>query len=74
MSLSRHDDDSLRACCDAALAAACSAPEDPSFPGLPDGSPLATDDRVAGGTVVFDAEGELVARVSEGDLLSLVDG
>ena len=26
------------------------------------------------GSVVFDAEGELVARVSEGDLLSLVDG
>lgn len=26
------------------------------------------------GSVVFDAHGELVARVSEGDLLSLVDG
>ena len=26
------------------------------------------------GSVVFDAEGELVARVSEGNLLSLVDG
>ena len=29
---------------------------------------------VPDGSVVFDADGELVARVSDGDLLSLVDG
>jgi hypothetical protein len=29
---------------------------------------------VPDGSVIFDADGELVARVSDGDLLSLVDG
>jgi hypothetical protein len=35
---------------------------------------LAQDLDVADGSVIFDADGELVARVSDGDLLSLVDG
>jgi hypothetical protein len=35
---------------------------------------LAQRMEVPDGSVVFDADGELVARVSEGDLLSLVDG
>src|SRR5665647_801074 len=35
-SSNRIDDESLRACCAAAVKAATAAPEDPKFPGLPD--------------------------------------
>lgn len=57
----RTDDDSLRACCDAALAAAKSAPADPDFPGLPGVSPVLPARRVATGTLGFDAEARAAA-------------
>ncbi len=60
-STNRTDDASLQACCDAALRAARSAPEDPGFPGLPEPSPIAEVDRVAEGTVRFNAQARATA-------------
>lgn len=56
-STNRLDDESVRACCRAAAAAAKSAPEDPGFPGLPSGgASAAAPDRTAPATVAFGAE------------------
>lgn len=45
----------VRACCERAVAAARTAPADPDFPGLPGPRPLTAADRVAPGTLTFDA-------------------
>ncbi|MBU4555241.1 MAG: TldD/PmbA family protein [Actinobacteria bacterium] len=58
------DDDALRACCEAAVAAANSAPEDPSFPGLPAAMPVESIDRTAETTRQFGAEARAQAVAS----------
>jgi len=55
-STNRLDDESLRECCEAAVAAARVAPEDPAFPGLPKPEPVATPSRAAAAAADFDAE------------------
>lgn len=55
-STNRLDDASLRACCDAAVAAAKVAPADPDFPGLPAPRPVLEVDRAHDTTRAFDAE------------------
>lgn len=55
-STNRLDDESLRACCEAAVAAARIAPEDPGFPGLPEPSEVVETDRASESTRAFDAE------------------
>lgn len=56
-SSNRIDDESLRACCAAAVKAATAAPEDPKFPGLPDPQPVTLrDDRASETTRAFDAD------------------
>lgn len=60
-STNRTDDDSLKACCDAALAAAMSSPEDPGFPGLPAPEPVAGVSRTSSATCAFDAHARATA-------------
>ena len=48
-------EEGLRDCCLAAVGAARSAPDDPSFPGLPGPAPVAEADRAFAATRVFDA-------------------
>ena len=55
-STNRLDDESLAACCEAAVAAARIAPEDPRFPGLPEPAPVVEADRAVQSTRDFDAE------------------
>ena len=55
-STNRLDEASLRAACEAAVAAARMAPEDPSFPGLPGPAPVETVDRAYESTRAFDAQ------------------
>ncbi len=55
-STNRLDDESLHACCEAAIAAARIAPEDPAFPGLPTPSPVELVERACETTRAFDAE------------------
>lgn len=55
-STNRLDDDSLRACCDAAVAAARVTPEDPAFPGLPATGPQSHSDRRSASTAGFGPE------------------
>ena len=56
-STNRADEDSLRACCAAAVAAASASPEDPAFPGLPEPEPVPLlDDRASEATRAFDAD------------------
>ncbi len=55
-STNRLDDASLRACCQAAVAAARVAPADPGFPGLPEPGPVLDVDRAHATTRAFDAE------------------
>lgn len=55
-STNRLDDDALKACCEAAVAAARVAPEDPAFPGLPAPEPIERIERVCASTQAFDAE------------------
>lgn len=59
------DESALRACCEAAVAAAKSAPEDPSFPGLPGPSPVELVDRTVQATRDFgpEARAEAVASI-----------
>ncbi len=54
-STNRLDDDALAACCEAAVAAARIAPEDPAFPGLPAPAPIECVERVCASTQAFDA-------------------
>lgn len=54
-STNRLDDAALAACCEAALAAARIAPEDPRFPGLPQPLPVVDADRASEATRAFDA-------------------
>lgn len=55
-STNRLDDQSLKACCDAAVAAARIAPEDPAFPGLPEPDAVFEFERASESTRNFDAE------------------
>ncbi|PKQ17047.1 MAG: hypothetical protein CVT67_02610 [Actinobacteria bacterium HGW-Actinobacteria-7] len=55
-STNRLDDESLAACCEAAVAAARIAPEDPSFPGLPAPEPAKEAVRASESAREFDAE------------------
>ncbi len=55
-STNRLDDASLAACCEAAVAAARIAPEDPSFPGLPLPEPVIEAVRASASVREFDAE------------------
>lgn len=59
------DDAALRACCEAAVAAAGSAPADPSFPGLPGPGPVEIVDRSSDATRAFgpEARAEAVASI-----------
>jgi len=59
------DEAALRACCEAAVAAAKSSPEDPSFPGLPGLSPVGAIDRTCQTTRDFgpEARAEAVASI-----------
>ncbi|NTW29437.1 MAG: TldD/PmbA family protein [Coriobacteriia bacterium] len=57
----RLDVASLRATCEAAVAAARIAPADPDFPGLPGPHDVALPDRVAPATLAFDAEARATA-------------
>jgi predicted Zn-dependent protease len=51
----RLDNESLAACCDAAVAAARVAPEDPDFPGLPEPEPVREAERSSTAAKHFDA-------------------
>jgi len=64
-STNRLDDDSLAACCQAAVTAASSAPADPDFPGLPAPVPVETPQRAAGDAAGFgpDRRAEAVGRI-----------
>lgn len=55
-STNRTDEASLRACCEAAVAAARVAPADDAFPGLPLPEPVRTPERACEATRAFDAE------------------
>ncbi len=55
-STNRLDDASLKACCDAAVAAAKVAPADPDFPGLPSPGPVLEVNRAYDATRTFDAQ------------------
>jgi predicted Zn-dependent protease len=55
-STNRLDDESLRAACEAAIASARVAPEDPRFPGLPEPLPVLEAERASDATRAFDAE------------------
>ncbi len=59
------DDAALRACCEAAVAAAKSSPDDPSFPGLPGPAPITAIDRTSQATRDFgpQARAEAVASI-----------
>lgn len=59
------DEPALRACCEAAVAAAKSSPEDPSFPGLPGPAPVEVLDRASEATRAFgpEARAEAVASI-----------
>jgi predicted Zn-dependent protease len=63
-STNRLDDDSLAACCEAAVAAARIAPEDRSFPGLPHPEPVREAMRASSAAREFDAEARAVAVAS----------
>jgi len=63
-STNRVDPEGLEACCRAAAEAARLAPEDPSFPGLPGPRPTVEADRMAAGTLGFDAEARAAAAGS----------
>ncbi|TDB37729.1 MAG: TldD/PmbA family protein [Actinobacteria bacterium] len=63
-STNRLDDDALAACCEAAVAAARVAPEDPAFPGLPAPAPIERIERVCASTQAFDAEARAHAAAS----------
>lgn len=52
----RMDADALKACCDAAVAAAKVAPEDPAFPGLPEPDAVPDVDRAVAATRDFSPE------------------
>ncbi|MDP3630745.1 MAG: TldD/PmbA family protein [Actinomycetota bacterium] len=52
----RLDDDALRTCCEAAVAAARVAPADDGFPGLPAPAPFERAERVCESTRAFDAD------------------
>lgn len=54
-STNRTGAEDVRACCGRAVEAARRAPEDPHFPGLPAPAPVTPLDRVAPGTIAFDA-------------------
>jgi PmbA protein len=65
-STNRSDDDSLRACCAAAVTAARAATPDKAFPGLPEPEPVKIrDDRARDATREFDADAraEAVAAI-----------
>lgn len=66
-STNRLDDESLAACCEAAVAAARIAPEDPAFPGLPEPQPVLDKERATQAARDFDAtaRAEAVARIVE---------
>jgi predicted Zn-dependent protease len=70
-STNRLDDESLKACCEAAVQAASVAPEDPHFPGLPDPEPVQPSERAVEATRSFSAQaraeavGTIVARSRE---------
>jgi len=55
-STNRLDDASLAECCEAAVAAARVAPDDPAFPGLPAPEPVETPSRSTQAAAAFDAE------------------
>jgi len=55
-STNRLDDDSLAACCEAAVAAARIAPEDPGFHGLPEPDGFIERERASEGTRAFDEQ------------------
>lgn len=55
-STNRLDDDALRVCCAAAVAAARVAPADDGFPGLPAPAPIERMERVCESTRAFDAD------------------
>ncbi|MCE5190229.1 MAG: TldD/PmbA family protein [Actinomycetia bacterium] len=55
-STNRLDDNALKACCEAAVAAARVAPQDADFPGLPAPAPIERIERVCESTRGFDAE------------------
>lgn len=61
----RLDDDSLHACCEAAVAAARVAPEDPYYVALPDPEPVAEADRAVAATAACtpEARAHAVARI-----------
>ncbi len=69
-STNRLDDDSLRACCDAAVAAARSSQDDPDFPGLPELNDVTDMDRAVEATTLFSAKdraraaGEIIEQSS----------
>ena len=63
-STNRLDDESLAACCAAAVASASASPEDPDFPGLPSPGDVEDRDRAAEGTLGFDAEARASAARS----------
>lgn len=63
-STNRLDDDSLRACCERAVASARVAPEDPDFPGLPASSGPRAEDRGDASTSSFGAP-ERAAAVAQ---------
>jgi len=60
-STNRTDEASLRACCEAAVAAARVAPADPKFPGLPEPEPVAASDRSVEATRAYDADARSAA-------------
>jgi len=63
----RLDDESLAACCQAAVAAARIAPEDPDFPGLPEPEPVRVAKRASEAAKQFDeiARAEAVRAIIE---------
>jgi PmbA protein len=72
-STNRLDDASISAACDAAYEAAVHAPEDPTFPGLPDPRPWERAERARESTLAFGPEeraravGDLIAASLDAD-------
>jgi predicted Zn-dependent protease len=60
-STNRIDDESLAACCEAAVRAARATPADPAFPGLPEPEQITYLERACEATRAFDAEARATA-------------
>ncbi|MDA3935913.1 MAG: TldD/PmbA family protein [Actinomycetota bacterium] len=65
-STNRLDDDSLRSCCDAAVAIARNSPDDEAFPGLPEPTEIIAAERALQSTIDFSARDRALAA---GDII-----